>query len=575
VRNQWTRLVVVLSSLSMPLFLCIAPSKAAPVVPPPTGIQVVQHDYVMTATVVVGASQTVGVVTVQVGSADPVTIARPNVYGDYTKTLTLADLGSSVVFRAAAVSRIDGKSVASDSVASAPVTFRRAQPPTKIDVSQDDMSLSVAVSFAPGTQLSLLEMKVGGGYYSTVCDANKGDNCGDGPFVVDLKTSQLGKNVVFRISSAASRDEIPDSVQVLSDTFVFAQSPQPTNVALTQDGYIIHIDPSIGSGQTVGDVTVFTFTQPDGETLDPVDGKYSYEFSSEDLNKRVRVDVTAQTPSQVLSTVKSATIVPGIAGLPTLSEVHQSQTVASVNFTVPAGTTAVVTATVDGDIRPVTVADGIAMVALSADDVDRLVQFYAHGTRSPLPDSDEVVSVDYIVVAADVPLGIVTTLTDSSLCAQTQLSPGQTLGVVLAKVNDVLRPVSVSGSQECVAITRADAGKDVVFSVTARSLNHVESQALDSEPYTVQVADKPTVKVVQKGNLITVSIHTAPGQKVGSAVYVIGKSPAVTLKPVKGKYSLKIKPAYVGKKIVVKTTAAQMGFLPSAIGASAPLLIKK
>jgi hypothetical protein len=558
----------------MTLFPSISPALAVEVAPP-TSILVVQEGSVMRATIAVGEGQKVGVVSVQIGSADPVIIPRPNILGEYSKTLTLTDAGSAVVFKATAVSIVNGKSVTSEPLASQPVVFRRAEPPTKIEVTQDDMSLSVAVTFAPDTVLSSLEMKVGGGYYSTVCDTNAGDNCGDGPYVVDLKASQLGKSVVFRVSSSSSRDDIPDSLDVVSDPFVFAQSVQPSRVVLTQDGYIIHIDPTIALEQTIGEVTIYTYTNPDGQTIDPIDGHYNFEISSEDINNPVRVTVTAQTHRQVLSAVKSVSITPGIAALPTLSAVRQYSTGASVEYSAPSGTTVIVSATVDGEDRPVTTAQGVARVALTSDDADRVVQFYAHGIRSTLPDSDEVASEEYVVLAAESPVGIQVSQADASVCAKTQLNPGQTMGVVTAKVDEVSRAVSMAGEKRCITVTRADAGKEVIFSSTARMVGQVESSVLDSDPYMVQVAAKPTVKLSQKGKVISVLIRVSPGQIVGLTTYAVGTSKAIILKPVKGKFSITVKPSLAGKKIVVKTSAAQVGYMSSMVVASAPLLVKK
>jgi hypothetical protein len=346
-------------------------------------------------------------------------------------------------------------------------------------------------------------------------------------------------------------------------------------VVLTQDGYIILIEPTLAMGQTIGEVTVFTYTNPDGQTIQPVNGKYSFEISSEDINNRVRVAVTAQTPRQVLSLAKSVNITPGIAALPTLSTVKQYSTGASVEFTAPSGTTAVVTATVDGELRPVTTTQGVARIALTSDDADRVVQFYAHGSQPTLPDSDEVASEEFVVLAAESPVGIQVSQTDASVCAQTQLNADQTLGVVIAKVDEVPRAVSMAGEQRCIAVTRADAGKEVIFSSTARMVDLVDSIALDSEPYVVQVAAKPTVKLSQKGKVVSVLIRLKSGQIAGLTTYTIGKSKAIILKPVKGKCVIKLKPANVGKKIVVKTSVSQTGYLSSAVAVSAPLLIKK
>ena len=575
VREQSSRIVVALLALTMPTLAVVAPAQAADVAPAPTAIVVSQDELVMKATITVGDAQTVGTVTVQVGSGTPQTITRADSNGDYNKTLTLADAGSSVVFRATAISTIGGKPVASEYSTSQPVIFRRAQPATQISVTQDDLTLSVAVTFAPGTMLSSLAMKVGGGSYSSVCDVNQGENCGDGPYDVDMNASQIGKSVIFRVVTGPTRDPIPDSIQLFSDPFTLAQSLQPTAIALSQDGYIIHIDPTVGVGQSVGDVTVFTYSGPEGQPVEPVGGKYAYEIGPDDINHGVRVAVTAQTPGQVISTAKSATIVPGIAGSPTLSTVKQFSTAANVNFTIPAGTTIVITATVDGEDRPVSITQGVARIALTADDADRLVQFYAHGTKPFMPDSDEVVSEDYVVVGAEIPVGVLLSQTDASLCAQTQLNPNQTIGVVQAKVNEVSRTVSIVGGKRCITLTRADAGQEVIFSVSARAAGQVDSGLLDSDPYLVQVATKPKVTVSQKGKVISVAIKVAAGQKPGVTTYVKGKGKAVVLKSIKGKYSFKVTSADVGKKIIVKTFATGSGYVPSVTVSSAAWTIRK
>jgi hypothetical protein len=47
------------------------------------------------------------------------------------------------------------------------------------------------------------------------------------------------------------------------------------------------------------------------------------------------------------------------------------------------------------------------------------------------------------------------------------------------------------------------------------------------------------------------------------------------LKPVKGKYTFTVKPADVGKKVIVKTYATQAGFFPSVTVSSAAFTIKR
>ena len=74
---------------------------------------------------------------------------------------------------------------------------------------------------------------------------------------------------------------------------------------------------------------------------------------------------------------------------------------------------------------------------------------------------------------------------------------------------------------------------------------------------------------------MTATIRVVEGQQVGVTTYTIAKGKAVIIKPVKGKYTFTVKPADVGKKVIVKTYSTQEGFFPSVSVSSIALTIKK
>ena len=543
--------------------------------PAPVDIAVSQDGFKVSGLVMVDDTQTVGTVTVQVGSKAPVVIARPDGSGNYNKILTEADFGSDVVFRATAVSMIAGRPVTSDVTVSETLVFRRTDAPLGIAVTQDDMTLSVDVTFADSTMLALLEMKVGGFPYTTLCDESRGDNCGDGPYDHDMTAGQLGKTVLFRVTAASSADPIPNSVSVVSDPYIFAQSPQPSALTLTQNGYDLNIAVGLVDGQEVGDVTAYTATSPDGEAVDPTDGEYVYNLAPEDIGHLVRVTATALTPGLAMSTVKSAAITPGIAATPKFGAVQQWSTVVSVPVGVASGTTLNLSATIDGVERPVTLTQGVARVAIGAADADAVIVFYAHGSKDGLPDSEEIATDDLAIVAADMPSEVILTHKDDSLCAKPTLEVKQTIGNVTASIDGVDRAVTVGAGTRCIKLRRSDVGKEVVFSAAARHVGQVDSIALDSDPYLIEATTRPKITLSQKGRVVTATIKVTSGQKIGVVTYTKTKSKSVVLRPMRGKYIISVKPADVGKKIIVKAFATKSGFFPSVTLSSKAWTIRK
>ena len=574
--NQWP-MRRSLSKLTMPLVavaiaaMCTTPTSAAVVSAPPTAIAVSQDNFTVSADVTVDDVQTVGTVTVQVDSNAPQTLKADD-NGTYSKNIDAADIGSVVIFRATALTLVNGKKVASDWFASQPFTTRRALPPVTVSVTQNDLTLSVAIGFARGTMLGMLSMKVGAGSYGVICNANAGDNCGDGPYDIDMTEGQIGKAVIFRIVTTPTLDSIPDAVPFFTDPYTLAQAAQPTDLAVTQDGYNLNIAVTVGPGETVGEVIVRTTSSPDGDFVTPVKGQYIYELSPDDLGHVVRVTATADLVGQATSTMKVASITPSIASQPKFGVVKQAEGVAAtVPVTIPSTSSLSVQATVGGADRAVTVKLGVARVALYPADANQKLVFYAHGTKGGLPDSDEVATDEFIIAGATAPYAVTVTEADTSLCGKPELDVNQTIGSLTASVNGVRRQIVVSGGKSCIELTKADVGKSVVFSASARRIGQVDSLATDSEPFVVVAAAKPVVTLAQKGKLITATIKIAAGQQVGLATYVVGKSSAVILKPSQGKYTIKVSKALVGKKIVVKAYTTQAGLFPSATVSSKAL----
>jgi len=550
------------------------PAVSAVVSAPPTAITVSQDNLTVSADVTVDDAQSVGTVTVQVGSNAPQTI-KPDDNGTYSKTLSMSDIGAVVIFRAIALTLIGGKNVASDWFASQPFTTRRTLPPVSVNVTQNDLTLSVAIGFAKGTMLGMLSMKVGTGSFSAICNADAGDNCGDGPYDIDMGEGQIGKAVIFRIVTTPTLDSIPDAAPIFTDPYIIAQAAAPTAVSVTQDGYNLKIDVTVASGETTGDVLVRTSSSPDGDFVTPVNGKYIYELSPDDLNHLVRVSATADVVGQATSVAKVTSMTPSVASQPKFGAVKQTEGVAAtVPVTIPSGSSLSVQATVDGVDRAVTVKLGVARVALYPADANKKLEFYAHGTRDGLPDSDEIATDVFVIAGAVAPSAVKVSESDTALCGKPVVDVNQTIGSLTASVDGVRRPVVVSGGKSCIELTRADVGKSVVFSASARRIGQVDSLPKNSEPFSVLAATKPAVTVAQIGRLITATIKVAPGQQVGLVSYSVGKAAPITIKPSKGKYTIAVSKVLVGRKIVVNAYATQPGFFPSVTVNSKILTIK-
>ena len=158
---------------------------------------------------------------------------------------------------------------------------------------------------------------------------------------------------------------------------------------------------------------------------------------------------------------------------------------------------------------------------------------------------------------------------------QVSLPVGHTVGVATATVGGSSRPVALRYGKRCVDILRSDVGKNVVFQVSGRRLQYVDSESIASTPMLIKAATKPTVKVAQSGIYISATVTVAARHSAGIVTAKIGTKSPVVVRKVGTKYPLRITPADIGKKVVFSTYATQSGMYPSLTAVSAPFTIRR
>lgn len=567
------RFVVVLS-LILASMLSPAPVSAVATVSAPFDIIVSQENLTVSAEVLVDDGTEVEAVTVTVGSAAAVTL-RADSSGMYNKLLTLADAGKTVIFRATASAVIGGQKVVSEWFEADPYTFARTEPPGGISVSQDGFDLTADVQLADDTLLSKLEMKIGFGYFTALCDSSIGDECTENPYTVTISELHLGKLVTFRATAASAVDNLPDSVSFTGVPFTFAQSSKPTSVKVSQHDYELWIDVAVPANHVVQDVIITSQSEPEGYYADLDTDHYVYTLNPEDIGHIVRISVNALTTGLVASDPLTASITPAIAATPRIGVITQTPFYASTVVAIATGSTATVEAAIDGSPRTVIRSGTTAKVALTPDDAGKTLVFFAVGNKPQVPSSDPVFSNEYVIQGTEPPTAASVSMSGTSICVLTTVQRGQTVGEVTATVNNVRRTVVLALGKRCVVLARTDVGKTVVFNVRARQIGKVDSEVFVTRPYAVAAATKPVIRLTQTGLLVSATVTLSSGHRVGTVTGQIGTKAPVPMRIVRGKYVLPISKADVGKRVVVRSWATALNKYPSLISASSPLLLRK
>jgi|GEM_PF-3320671 len=530
----------------------------------PSAVVVTQSGLTVSAAITVAEGDMVGTVKAVIGDADPVD-ATPT--GDaYSVELTRADAGKTVVFTATATSF--GKAD-SDAASSEPFTFAIAAAPTAIVVSQSDLTVSAAVTFAEGTTAGAVTASVDGGTPVTVEPA-------DDVYSLLLTRADLGKSVVF--SAVATQSGLPDSDVVTSEPFTFASAAAPSAVTATQVGFVVTAGITIAEGDSIGKVTV-TVGDGDPTVLEPTDDAYSITLTREDAGKNVTFAATASSAGKAESDATSSTpLTFAIAAKPTAIVVTQTDLTVSAVVTFAEGTTAgAVTATVgDGDPVTLELADDSYNLVLTREDLGKEIVFSAIGVATDIPDSDPLVSDPFAFAAAVAPTSVTVTQTGYVLKANITLPENETVGTVTVQIGDAdAAPVEAVDGEYSVTLDAENADKPVIFTATARAEGKAESDAVSSEPFTLAATDAPTsVTASQNGLVITAAYEIGSLQTIGTVTVTVGEAEPAIVEAVNGVYSIEVTREDIGHEVTFSVTAAQEGFLPSAATTSEPMTVQ-
>ena len=166
------------------------------------------------------------------------------------------------------------------------------------------------------------------------------------------------------------------------------------------------------------------------------------------------------------------------------------------------------------------------------------------------------VSVTALQAYADAPNVGAATQSGGTVSADITPADGTTLSSVTVTVDGTSRTYSSAGNTYSVAVTRADAGKAVVFSATGITTGKLESFSSSNNPLTVAVATAPTVGTVSQSGL-SVSADITPATDTdltGISVTVAGQSHAFTVSG--DTYTVSLTRADLGSAVVFSASAS-------------------
>ena len=547
--------MVRLLSLAVVVSLCalglnIQPVGAVTVSPKPL-ITVAQDNLLVSATVDVADNQTVGKVTVKVGDATAVTLAKPDVDGNYSKLLTRANFGTKIIFTATA---IDENSVESEVTTSSAYTFTAAAAPTAINIFQDDLVVSAEVVLAPRTTVGRVTVKVGTSSPLVLLDD------GSGAYSIELTRASIGKQIIFT-ATAVSDDALPDSDAITSSPFVLAVTSQPSAISVSQSGYDLTVNVTVPNDHSIGTVTI-RIGSGRAEELVATGDSYTYSMDDSELSKTFIFTATAISNGPIESSpLASAPFVPVQSRKPVAISLVQDGWNVNASFDLVAGSDlGSVFYTVDGGSPTYLDPNKSGMtLEFSPTDLGKVVVVQASAMESNFPESAYTASRSFVISKSATPASI--TLTQSGLVVTAAIK-APTLGVITSvKVSvDGSNPslVSPENGNYRVTLTRADFGKSVVFTATSRKLTLPESDEFSSAPLIFSVATKPSfVSVTKAGLLISVIISAGEGQSVGSVFAVIDGGTPKVVSASQGVYLLTLTRDQIGKPVVFSATATK------------------
>ena len=220
-----------------------------------------------------------GTITMSVDGGAPETLTT--VAGKASKTLTRSELGKSVVVSGTGVC---GTLPESDAVTRAPYTFRIAPSPTKIAVSQSNLTVIARPTVGRAQKVGVVTVSIDGAEPTVVTQSS-------GAYRVTLTRSDLGKSLVFTATSTLAH--YADSEPTSSTPYIFAAATVPTAITVSQNGLKVSARVSVATRHSVGVVTISV----DGGTpvvLKASSGSFSKTLTRSELGKSVVFTATSK-----------------------------------------------------------------------------------------------------------------------------------------------------------------------------------------------------------------------------------------------------------------------------------------
>ena len=310
----------------------------------------------------------------------------------YTVTLTRADLGSSVIFSAAASATAGNKLDSAASTSSA-FTFSSAAAPTSVDASQSGFDVTATVQLAANTSVGNVIATVQGA--SPVALSAEAD----GSFVVTLTRADAGKTVTF--TATATQDGKAESDSTSSSSLTFKVATTPTFGTVSQDGLTLSVDVNSGDNQSVGTVSATV----DGNAVSVANttgDTYEVDLSRSAIGKPVVFTATATRTGFAESAPASTsgyTVL--VAAAPTFGATTQNELVISTKVNLGGDQTyGTVTASVDGGEAQETTyeGDGVFSITLTKDEIGKSIVFSAVASQSGRADSDAAQTSAYTML---------------------------------------------------------------------------------------------------------------------------------------------------------------------------------
>ena len=359
---------------------------------------------------------------------------------------------------------------------------------------------------------------------------------------------------------------------VTGDVSVTAQkayADAPTVGAATQTSGTVSADITAASGTTLGSVTVTV----DGtvRAYSVTDSAYSVTVTRADAGKAVVFSAIGTEEGKLDSdSTSNSPLTVAVATAPTIGTVSQSGLTVSADITAASGTDLTgVAVTVAGTAREFAVSGDTYTVTLTRADLGSSVVFSAaaSATAGNTLDSAASTSDAFTFSAAAAPSAVNVSQSGFEVTATVEVAANTSVGTVTATVQGA-SPVVVSAETDgtfVVTLTRADAGKTVVFAATATQDGKAESDATSSSPLTFKVATAPTFGTVsQDGLTLSVDVNFGASQSAGTVSATVDGNDANVTNTTGGTYEVELSRSAIGKSVVFTATATRAGFAESA-----------